>query len=69
MSEADDRQWHLDKKVPLLRSMDALSVQAIRILKLFGKSAHKVFTTVGKSSSSVRRRSATPAVTRSSTRS
>jgi len=37
----------LDKKVPLLRSMDALSIQAIRILKLFGKSAHKVFTTVG----------------------
>ena len=37
----------LDKKVPLLRSMDALSTQAIRILKLFGKSAHKVFTTVG----------------------
>jgi glutamine synthetase len=37
----------LDKKTPLLRSMDALSTQAIRILKLFGKSAHKVFTTVG----------------------
>ncbi|MDE6539240.1 MAG: glutamine synthetase III, partial [Ruminococcus sp.] len=27
----------LDKKVPLLRSMDALNVQALRILKLFGK--------------------------------
>ena len=27
----------LDKKTPLLRSMDALSKQAIRILKLFGK--------------------------------
>src|ERR1700680_2793507 len=37
----------LDKKTPLLRSMEALSTQAIRILKLFGKSAHKVFTTVG----------------------
>src|SRR5690348_8449576 len=37
----------LDKKTPLLRSMAALSTQAIRILKLFGKDAHKVFTTVG----------------------
>src|SRR5947208_5904953 len=38
----------LDKKVPLLRSIDALSTQAIRILKLFGKSdVVKVFTTVG----------------------
>src|SRR3954471_17851152 len=38
----------LDKKVPLLRSMDALSVQAMRILKLFGNtSAQRVFTTVG----------------------
>jgi glutamine synthetase len=37
----------LDKKTPLLRSMDALSVQAVRILKLFGKSVHHVFTTVG----------------------
>jgi glutamine synthetase len=38
----------LDKKTPLLRSMDALSVQALRILKLFGnKDAVKVFTTVG----------------------
>ena len=27
----------LDKKTPLLRSMDALNVQALRILKLFGK--------------------------------
>src|SRR3984957_5923748 len=32
----------LDKKTPLLRSMEALSTQALRILKLFGKSAHKV---------------------------
>ena len=37
----------LDKKTPLLRSMAALSAQAIRILKLFGKDVHKVFTTVG----------------------
>lgn len=38
----------LDKKTPLLRSMDALSTQAIRILKLFGATdVHKVFTTVG----------------------
>src|SRR3954468_7666256 len=38
----------LDKKTPLLRSMDALSQQALRIVKLFGnKEAVKVFTTVG----------------------
>jgi len=38
----------LDKKTPLLRSMEALSNQALRILKLFGnKEAKKVFTTVG----------------------
>jgi glutamine synthetase len=38
----------LDKKTPLLRSMDALSAQAIRVLKIFGKSdVNKVFTTVG----------------------
>src|SRR6478609_4968770 len=38
----------LDKKTPLLRSIDALSNQAIRILKLFGKNdVMKVFTTVG----------------------
>src|SRR5260221_3098850 len=38
----------LDKKTPLLRSMEALSTQALRILKLFGnKEAVKVFTTVG----------------------
>ena len=37
----------LDKKTPLLRSMEALSTQAMRILKLFGKDVHKVFTTVG----------------------
>jgi glutamine synthetase len=37
----------LDKKTPLLRSMDALSIQAKRILKLFGKNVSKVYTTVG----------------------
>ncbi len=37
----------LDKKTPLLRSMKALSDQAIRILKLFGKDADYVSTTVG----------------------
>jgi glutamine synthetase len=38
----------LDHKIPLLRSMDALSQSAIRALKLFGDSAsQRVFTTVG----------------------
>lgn len=38
----------LDKKTPLLRSMDALSTQAIRILRLFGNTtATKVTSTVG----------------------
>src|SRR5437588_3703046 len=38
----------LDKKLPLLRSMEALSNQALRILRLFGNAeAKKVFTTVG----------------------
>ena len=37
----------LDKKTPLLRSMNALSGQAIRILKLFGKDVEYVSTTVG----------------------
>src|SRR5262249_8227550 len=38
----------LDKKTPLLRSMQALSSQALRILRLFGNhDARKVFTTVG----------------------
>jgi glutamine synthetase len=38
----------LDKKTPLLRSMEALSTQAMRILKLFGHAdVKKVFTTVG----------------------
>lgn len=38
----------LDKKTPLLKSMEALSRHALRILRLFGnKDAQKVFTTVG----------------------
>ncbi len=37
----------LDKKTPLLRSMEALSKQAIRILKLFGSKASRVITTCG----------------------
>jgi glutamine synthetase len=37
----------LDKKTPLLRSMDALSKQAVRILKLFGSKAARVMTTCG----------------------
>ena len=38
----------LDKKTPLLRSMDALSKQAIRLLRLFGNTeASRVITTVG----------------------
>ena len=37
----------LDKKTPLLRSMQALNKQAKRILKLFGKDAKNVRTSVG----------------------
>lgn len=37
----------LDKKTPLLRSMDAISQQACRVLKLFGKNCKRVTTTVG----------------------
>lgn len=38
----------LDKKTPLLRSMEAINKQAMRILKLFGNtSATRVITTVG----------------------
>src|SRR4051812_47728815 len=37
----------LDKKTPLLRSQEALSVQALRILKLFGSTASRVITTCG----------------------
>ena len=37
----------LDKKTPLLRSMESLDKQAKRILKLFGKEVSHVATTVG----------------------
>jgi glutamine synthetase len=37
----------LDKKTPLLRSMDALNKQALRILKLFGTNATRVTSVVG----------------------
>jgi glutamine synthetase len=37
----------LDKKTPLLRSMEALSKQAVRVLKLFGSKAARVTTTCG----------------------
>src|SRR5438045_1870831 len=37
----------LDKKTPLLRSMAALSKQALRILRLFGNESSKVYTTCG----------------------
>ena len=37
----------LDKKTPLLRSQEALSKQAVRILKLFGSKATRVITTCG----------------------
>jgi len=37
----------LDKKTPLLRSMDAVSKQALRILKLFGSKAERVHSTCG----------------------
>ena len=37
----------LDKKTPLLRSMEAISTQACRVLKLFGKNVRRVATTVG----------------------
>ncbi len=37
----------LDHKTPLLRSMDAVSKQALRILKLFGKTPAKVTASVG----------------------
>ena len=37
----------LDKKTPLLRSMDAISHEACRVLKLFGKDCKRVTTTVG----------------------
>nr|WP_297173076.1 glutamine synthetase III [uncultured Agathobaculum sp.] len=37
----------LDKKTPLLRSMEAVSKQACRVLKLFGKQVRRVTATVG----------------------
>src|SRR5436190_19555042 len=37
----------LDKKTPLLRSMEALSKQAVRVLKIFGSTAERVVTTCG----------------------
>ena len=37
----------LDKKTPLLRSMEAVSTQAVRLLKLFGSSAERVYATCG----------------------
>jgi glutamine synthetase len=37
----------LDKKTPLLRSMEVLSAQAVRVLKLFGSSASRVTATCG----------------------
>ncbi len=37
----------LDKKTPLLRSMEVISEQAVRVLKLFGSKARRVITTVG----------------------
>ncbi len=38
----------LDKKTPLLRSMEALNTQALRILRLFGRTdVNRVVTTVG----------------------
>ncbi len=37
----------LDKKTPLLRSMEVLEREAIKILKLFGKDVKRVVTTIG----------------------
>lgn len=37
----------LDKKTPLLRSMAALNTQAQRVLRLFGRSANRIISTVG----------------------
>ena len=37
----------LDQKTPLLRSMEALNKQALRIMKLFGRNATRVTATVG----------------------
>lgn len=37
----------LDKKTPLLKSMDALNKQSLRLLKVLGKECKRVLTTVG----------------------
>ena len=37
----------LDKKTPLLRSMEAISAEAMKILSLFGTDCRRVITTVG----------------------
>lgn len=37
----------LDKKAPLLRSIEALNISALRMLKHFGNGATKVFSTLG----------------------
>ena len=37
----------LDKKTPLLRSMDALNLQAMRLMRLFGVDCGSVWSTVG----------------------
>ncbi len=37
----------LDKKTPFMRSMEALSKQAVRVLKIFGSTAERVVTTCG----------------------
>ena len=37
----------LDKKTPLLRSMEAINEQSLRVLKLFGNKAKHVTTTMG----------------------
>ncbi len=37
----------LDKKTPLLRSVEALSKQAVRVLRLFGSQATRVYSTAG----------------------
>ena len=39
------RRW--TRRLPVLRSMNALSNQAVRVLKLFGKDVDYVSTTVG----------------------
>lgn len=37
----------LDKKTPLLRSMETLSKNACKLLKLFGEDIHKVYSVIG----------------------